>query len=395
MKFRHIESINELRRLSRHWDDLWTRSSSTLPTHRAELVAQWVEHFAHRRPFHALAVEDNGQFVAALPLVIEKKFGLKVGTLTSNCWSDCGALLLDRECDGASAMQEMSEGAQSLGCPLLMFDGVNLEEKLWSNWLDANTPHNMPASKQKYRIGVVDITHDWDAYVKAWSSNHRRAMKKLAKASRVDGDARLESHTGLQPDHLEELLHAAFEIEDRGWKGREGTSVLRTPGAFDFFLRQAQQLSSWNAFELYFLRFQDQYTAFDFCYSAKGVLSSHKIGYDEQFRNYGPFQVLRAMQLEKFFADPSRRLLDTLGIMGESNAKWSTRYIQSSRLITPTNALGRFALAGYRHVWPTVKSVLRRHEEEPRPYEPGAARLLKSQSHDASNENSEPALATV
>ena len=39
------------------------------------------------------------------------------------------------------------------------------------------------------------------------------------------------------------LLRRGFEIEDRGWKATEGTSVLRTPRVFDFFYRQAEQLA--------------------------------------------------------------------------------------------------------------------------------------------------------
>jgi len=65
----HITSVDQLRSVGAMWDDLWWRSEVTLPTARAELVAQWVEQFAPNRPFHALVVETAGKWTAALPLV--------------------------------------------------------------------------------------------------------------------------------------------------------------------------------------------------------------------------------------------------------------------------------------------------------------------------------------
>ena len=67
-----LASIDDLRGAARAWDDLWWRSELTMPTIRAELIAQWVERFAPRAEFRALAVEVDGQWVAALPLVPHK-----------------------------------------------------------------------------------------------------------------------------------------------------------------------------------------------------------------------------------------------------------------------------------------------------------------------------------
>mgnify|MGYP002623551009 CR=1 FL=1 len=391
MKLLRIETVNELRKYAAAWDDLWWRSDATLPTQRADLVAQWVEHFAPSKRFVALVVEDGGQLVAALPLVGFRKLGLQVGGLTANCWSDSGTLLLDGQSNSQLATETLIQGVQGLGWPLLMLDGVNLQSDTWQTWQQSQASRGFTAAiRPKYRIGKIDITHNWDAYVKAWSANHRRAIKKLRQAAEKKGRIELVAHTELLPDEVEPLLHQAFEIEDRSWKGREGSSVLRTPGAYDFFLRQAQQLATWNQFELYFLKLNDRPIAFDFCFSAKGVLSSHKIGYDEEFRDFGPFQLLRSYQLEKLFAAPDRHLLDTLGILGEANAKWSTRYVQSSRAIVQTGSVaGRLALSGYERIWPGVRKLLRRDEVLEPDREPGAARLLENSTVDLG----EPAMA--
>ena len=50
------------------WDDLWWRSDVSNAAVRADMVAQWLELFARRGDFRALVVENQGQWLAALPL---------------------------------------------------------------------------------------------------------------------------------------------------------------------------------------------------------------------------------------------------------------------------------------------------------------------------------------
>ena len=114
------------------WDDLWQRSDVALPIARAELVAQWVETAAPQSALHALAVEQDGQFVAALPLLAGKvKRLLSVGQLPTNDWSWAGDLLVDPSADIGAAMELLATAAARLPWRLLWLDGVALESPRW------------------------------------------------------------------------------------------------------------------------------------------------------------------------------------------------------------------------------------------------------------------------
>src|SRR3972149_5293608 len=92
----HLTSAAALRNAATAWDDLWWRSDVTLPTVRAELLAQWLEQFGGKAEFHALAVESGGHWVAALPLVSRRIAGvIRAGSLPCNPWLPCGDLLID------------------------------------------------------------------------------------------------------------------------------------------------------------------------------------------------------------------------------------------------------------------------------------------------------------
>jgi CelD/BcsL family acetyltransferase involved in cellulose biosynthesis len=387
MKLIRIESIADLRQRAAAWDDLWWRSDSHLPSQRAELAAQWLEHFAPQRRFVALAVEDGGQLVAALPL-IDSRWAklLRVGEPSNNCWSNSGELLLDRQADGPAAIEALVRGLRQLPWPLVICEGVNLDLPDWKLLRAALDKARLPAAEQlKYVAGLIDITHDWPGYVAAWSSNHRRAMKKLTRLAEERGQLQLEHYSELTGDEAARRLACAFEIEDKSWKGAAGTSVLRTPKMLEFFVRQAQQLAEWGQAELYILTHAGRAIAFDFCYVAKGVTSSHKIGYDESFRELGPSQLLRCLQLEGFHRQSERTVVDTLGVLDEAKAKWCTRSYRVSRLMFSTGGwIGDAAVAFYARLWPRVRRMLGRHEAPLAEWTPGATRCLEADVADGS-----------
>ena len=78
-------------------------------------------------------------------------------------------------------------------------------------------------------------------------------------------------------------MRRAFEIEDRGWKATQGTSVLRSPRVFEYFCRQARQLAQWDQLELTFLKLAGQPIAFEFGNRSKRTYFSPKVGFDENF----------------------------------------------------------------------------------------------------------------
>ena len=110
-----FQSIAALRSAAEDWNDLWQRTAGALPTGRAELIADWLEQFAPQAKFVALAVEQDGQLVAGLPLVQRRVLRFsKAGSLPSNshCWA--GQLLVDQSADVRVLWQRCCR--KSVGC---------------------------------------------------------------------------------------------------------------------------------------------------------------------------------------------------------------------------------------------------------------------------------------
>jgi hypothetical protein len=238
---------------------------------------------------------------------------------------------------------------------------------LWLDEVPIGTPHWKTLHKalvravvatecrEQFHVGRIEIDHDWKAYRSCWSRNHRQNMSRSARRLAREGVVRFDRHTQLAPEEVETRLRHGWEVEDRSWKGRAGTAVLRTPGMSAFFHRQAGQLARWGQLELDFLSLDGRPIAFAYGMNAKGVFHSCKVGYDPQYAAYSPGQLLRYHLLEHLHADPESRAIDCMGPITDAHRSWRPAACAMGRVaIAPRRLLGRVALRAYQHCWPLL-----------------------------------------
>ncbi|HVA48613.1 MAG TPA: GNAT family N-acetyltransferase [Pirellulales bacterium] len=363
LKLSYLRSAEELRKAASQWDALWQRSEVSAPFARAEFAAQWLTHFRPDAAFYGLVVEQRKTFLAALPLVASHSSKWTAcGGLPSNAWGLCGDLLLDDAADEAAVLDLLVEGLNEAPWPLLCLAPVAYEAPRWQALLAAARGRGLDAMVvPSQRVGQVQIDGRWDEYQARWSGNHRRHLRKAARRAKQSGKLSLEIHT--QPAaQLATLLKHACELEDRSWKGGAGTSILRAPTIFDWYLRQAGSMADLGHLQLMFLKHDDRPIAFEYGCRAKGAYYSTKVGYDAAYAALSPGQLLRAMLLEGFFSSGDVRLVDFWGPLTDATAKWATRdYAVGKVLIAPRRFVSRLALAGYasaRPCWRRVRAYL-------------------------------------
>jgi CelD/BcsL family acetyltransferase involved in cellulose biosynthesis len=365
----HLRSAAELRAIASDWDDLWQRSTTTLPTARAALVSHWVEKLAAGRPFHAIAVRESGRFAAAIPLVeLRLKGLLKAARLPCNEWSWAGDLLLDPDAS-ADVLNQLIDGLLNLSLPLLWFDGVPISQPHWQRFLGALHKRGIDyARRERFQIGLVDLAKDWAGYQSAWSGNFRRQMRKMTRRAEELGGVSLSVHRPTDAAELARLLRLGFEVEDRSWKGQEGTSVLKSPQMHEYLCEQAALLARAGELELYFLEFENKPIAFEYGMSAKRTYFSPKVGYDESYSHLSPGQLLRLKMLERFFADRTCDTWDFLGPLVEATERWTTGSYAIERLLVATGgASSRLALRTYRDWLPAAKRLRERWTKANKP----------------------------
>ncbi|MEM9586661.1 MAG: GNAT family N-acetyltransferase [Planctomycetota bacterium] len=363
-QIRLLAGSAELRRHTGAWNDLWLRSSAALPTKRAQGVDQWCQAFAQPENLEAIIVQEDDRLIAGLPLVVSRKHGLTThAELPSNCWSVAGDLMVDAECDLTTTCDQIVRFLATRPYRVLKLDLIEFQSERWSAFQSAlQSQGHAYRTSSSYSVGVVDILHDWEAYQKSWSGNHRQAVRKSRRQLEAKGELHVE-RIQVDTSELESRLQECFDVEDRGWKGQEGTSILKSAGMDSFYQTEAVTMARSGMLDLWTLRFDGRLIAFEYCHLAKGVCFSHKISFDPEFQKYGPGRLLRCMQLEQLHAEPGMRKLDTLGILCSSKAKWSTSAYQLGRLVASSrpgfsSALLRTAFAAR----PLIKRALNKSE---------------------------------
>jgi CelD/BcsL family acetyltransferase involved in cellulose biosynthesis len=369
-----LSSVAQLRGAAADWDDLWWRSEVTLPVARAELLAQWIEHFAPGARFRALVVEKGGRWVAALPLV-ESPRGRRLGAagLPGNEWCPGGDLLLDPQSDAAAVLAALVSALRDLPWPWLWLQ-VTLDASRWQRFAAVADHAGMASDcRPDWYVPVIPITHDWEACQQGWSKKHLTKMVKAERHLAERGRVEFCDYSHLGPNEVPPWLRRAFEIEDLSWKGAAGTSVLRAPGMLEFFVRQAQQLADWGQLELAFLAVGGRPISFVYGFRGKGVCYWHKIGYDPEFRCSTPGQLLQYHVLKRLHDDPGCHAVDCLGPLTDALAKWKPGVRTAGRLLVAPGAWrGRLAVHACRHWWPRIRRLLGRPAPPPLRY-PGAA----------------------
>ena len=337
---RIITSVAELRSLATPWDDLWRRSRVTQPAAQAEPLAIWCEEFAPGATFRALVLRDGERMIASLPLV-EKRVGryFRAGALPNNPYAIGGTLAIDSEYAEEQITPLLAEALRTLPWGLFSLQFINIDAPRWRSLARALAARGILADFQyAYDTGITDIPHDWQLYMASRSGKLRNSIKKSHERFRDAGGGELKLLRACEPGEIEEVLRRGFEVEDRSWKSRTGTSVLRTPGVFRFYCRQAQALAASGNLELVFLEHAGQAVAFLYGIHGKGIFYPPKIGYDDfdRFAAFAQSQTaLNYQMLEKFQQIPGRAAIDFHGPLGSGFA----RYGQRAGVIAPARCL--------------------------------------------------------
>lgn len=356
-----IDTTARLRSQHAEWDELWERSAVTFPTMRAACVAQWVEQFSPDSNLQIVVVADGDRWLAALPLVSKTWLGVvRVGDLPANDWSPCGDLLLDETCDVPAVMDALVAATRQLPFELLWIEYAPYSEPRWQQFLAAlDRAQIVHDEHERYRTGRIEISHDWEAYQATWSKNHRKNMGRVGR--RIEREVQLDYKliTEFEADDLPDLLQRGFAVEDHSWKGNEGSSVIRAPGMFDFFVAQARALAKRGNLALAYLDINGQPAGFAYGYKAKGTFHFFKWGYDESFHVYGPGQQLAFQLLKQFHAEPEWTMLDLAGPLVTTTAKWQPQstYTLGRVAIAADSFVGRSIFWSYQNIWPLLRKL--------------------------------------
>jgi CelD/BcsL family acetyltransferase involved in cellulose biosynthesis len=170
----------------------------------------------------------------------------------------------------------------------------------------------------------VTISGSWESYLSRRDKKVRRNFdyfeKKIHREGKVElvkieGGADLSSH-----------IADALEIEKSSWKGEEATAIVNSDDERDFYMDLAHRMSAQGRFALYFLLFNGEKIAFDYCLKYRDQFYVLKTGYNPAHAKNSPGRVLRLKILRNLHQEGIYKHYDLLG----SFEKWKTEWTDSA-----------------------------------------------------------------
>lgn len=334
------------------WNDLWSRAEALPPSLRAEHLGLFCREFLRGARMRALAVEnEDGQLVAAIPLIERGLPGVaRWASLAYTPWFDVGDLLWDPQA-GTAALTALQEELVRRRWAFLWLETIRTQTSRWQAFLKGAREHSwFEDMSPRPSVGLVELTGNWDAYYGERSRSHRRHIARAINRVTNAEDLRLEVHDDISPESLDRRLLECFIVEDRSWKGAQGSSILRSKGMWDVFCKQAEMLNRQGCLQLVFLKYEGVPIAFEFAHVSRDTYYAVKVGYDERFAKLAPGQVLRYFLYRELFQRRSPQKIDYVGPLVDATAKWSTLVEPVHRVVLARPGLPRRLISLYRHL---------------------------------------------
>lgn len=291
-----LARVRQVDALAKEWGELADRVAAPAPLDPGYVDA-WIEAYRQRERLIAVTARRDGQLAAVLPLVLTRS-GLSTRALR---YVDEAGVVGDGPASAAAVMT----AALALPVARLLLRPVPDESLTHRALVGAAAEAARPVMVRPVEVQPqIELNRGWDEY---WASRPSKLRGDVARRRRrleELGEVRL---TPYEPDGLDAALDDALRIEASGWKGREGTAILDRPDEERFQRLLARWADSRGWFRLWFLRLDDRPIAFRLGVEARGVFTSLKIGYLEEYAAQSPGKVLEAAVIQSLHGGDCRR----------------------------------------------------------------------------------------
>jgi CelD/BcsL family acetyltransferase involved in cellulose biosynthesis len=204
---------------------------------------------------------------------------------------------------------------------------------------------------------VARLEGPWEEARKHLSGNATttaaRRMRQLERQGRIEMKCVSEGDVG---DIVEECL----ALEASGWKGDEGTAIVKDPETAQFYRSLAREYAAAGRLALYILRLDDRLVAFQYCIRTGNRLDLLKMSFAEDLAAVAPGNVLRLMSYQYELATYGRMDM-YLGRTRPWKEQWGNVSVDRGHLFLYNRSVrGTFAYLAGPALRKTAKQIIQR-----------------------------------
>lgn len=320
-----------IEQLSGPWAELCRDGDGDLPFYRPEWIGAYLRAFAPHSPLLVAAAHKGDRLAGLLPLV-EDRFPFRIAGLrrlrsaanTHSCRFDLvrapgregdeaaraiWALLRDRPGWDLIELNYVPEGAA--------LDGL-LAAAAGDGFLISREP--------LYTSPYISLAGVTAAAAIPESAHFRQNQRRRVRKAQESHGIRLTCLDRGEPAALD----AFYELEQAGWKGRDGSAISCRRQTRQFYDEIARAAAANGTLALYLLDLGERTVAAFFGLRQNGRFYALKVAYDESYSFYAPGHLLVEFVLRDILARGATEF-DFLGPEMEWKAKWTRTGREHSR----------------------------------------------------------------
>jgi CelD/BcsL family acetyltransferase involved in cellulose biosynthesis len=207
----------------------------------------------------------------------------------------------------------------------------------------------LPRSVSPY----LPLTSTWEDYLGSRSQRFRKQLKRARRKLSEMGQAAV---TRLLPaDDCAQWMAEVIAINERSWKARRGTDLLRHPALKGFFLDLVAELAPQGHIDLHVLRLDGRAVAYELGFDFGSRIFAYNAGYLQELAPLSPGNVVTAAVIESACAR-GRVEYDMLRGDEDYKLRFGDRLRSESELLVPAE---RWPARAYALVGPYLKARLR------------------------------------
>lgn len=310
--------------MGHEWDALVERAGIDHPFLRHDWVCSWWECFGSGKELYVVAVRAGEQLIGLAPLMRTRSrmYGLPVRRLEliANDHTPRFDLVI---ADGADEVYVEIVNHLSTQAP--SWDVVMLPELPGTSRTVAVLQRLAHAKSMRSGVWVagsspkISLAGSFDAFMATLSANRRATLRKRMRRLQQLGPVAIEVVGDVA--ELPEALQDGMRIEAAAWKGAAGTAIASDQHVRRFYSQIAERAAKSKTLQLLFLKVAGKRIAFAYCLRQGRTLYLLKTGYDPEYAEHSPFNVLMQLTIEAAFRDG----IETFDLLG-SDDPWKVAW---------------------------------------------------------------------
>lgn len=188
----------------------------------------------------------------------------------------------------------------------------------------------------------------FDEYIgQALSGKHRKDLRRIEK--RLTDFGAVEYVDLKHESELPEWMNAFLDIENRSWKGREGTSFSNKAVDTNYFRESLTRAFHENRLMMLAVKLNGKFIAMKYNILSSSGSFAYKIAFDEKYSRFSVGVLLELENMRRLFSMPELRWMDSCAVANHPmiNRLWTERRLIQSFIISDGTSLGDFWIAAF------------------------------------------------